>query len=282
MLSGLWIAFLAAALPQAVAPPIGGPCYLIAAQALPQANAEPIIGIEARSDREFINLGWPQREIRWLFVRGHGVQENRDTLAPLLTDPQSAIAPAATPGVNMIGLDFRPRQTTRTAAELRDELASRAAEIPDTLTILADDARLTVRYVASAKLLLQLPGESGPDESTVSTSKSGQAVEIRPLANPMRLPVGSDFPMRLYTGGDKRGEVRVIATHAASATQRQIDVDRGAFANLTLTHAGRWYVEFTHVEPRRDSDGSGADWIVWSATLTFDAAVDVASTEKSR
>lgn len=282
MLSGLWIAFLAAALPQVAAPPPGGPRYLIAAHPPLQANAEPIIGIEARSDREFINLGWPQREIRWLFVRGHGVQQNRDTLAPLLTDPQSAIAPTATPGVNMVGLDFQPRQLTRTAAELREELATRAAEIPDTLTILDADTRLTVRYVASAKLLLQLPGETGPDESTVATSKSGQAVEIRPLANPMRLPVGSDFPMRLYADGDKRGDVRIIATHADSRTQRELEVDRGAFANLTLTHDGRWYVEFTHVEPRRDSDVSGADWIVWSATLTFDAAVDVASTEESR
>ena len=52
--------------------------------------------------------------------------------------------------------------------------------------------------------------------SAIATSKTGQAVEMRLIADATAIPVGSDLPLRVYVGGEKKVGVKVRATHVAS------------------------------------------------------------------
>lgn len=213
---------------------------------------------------------WPADNIRWLFVRAHGSQENRDTLEPQRAGGDTARIDLAHGGVQMIGIDFKPRIETVTAAALRTFLEAHApADALQPLAGVPADQTFRVRRIESTKLLVRAAnGEAAPSE--VATGKSGQKAEIRPLADPTCLPVGGDLPLRLYADGDKCGNVRMLATHVASGATREIAVNQSAFANLSISAAGVWRVEFCKAAPAGEDEKPEADWVIWSASATFE------------
>jgi hypothetical protein len=216
---------------------------------------------------------WPVDDIRWFFVRSHGSQENRDALAAQPAGGGKAVFHASRDGVQMIGLDFKSRKETVSAAALRAFLEKRllAESLPATHE-LPENKPVRIRRIESTKLIART-ADAVDVPSEVATGKSGQRVEIRPLADPGSVPVGSDLPLRLYADGDKCGNVRVLATHVASGLVRDIAVNAGAFANLAISAAGIWRVEFSKCAPAGTGEAADADWIVWTASLTFETPV---------
>lgn len=209
-------------------------------------------------------LSWPADT--WFFVRVAGTQENRDD-APIAAEAQAVPWRLAHAGVTMFGADFEPVVETVPGDRFARLLTERTlvAAPPD----LAARASVRVRHVRSAKTLVTVgaPGPAAPDAAT-AVSKAGQAVEIRPLFDPTQTPVGSDLPLRMYVNGDALAKPRVVATHAAGAAAILGDGDRSTL-NLRLSEPGAWRVEFHHAVPL--SGDPDADWVLYSATLTFEA-----------
>jgi hypothetical protein len=214
------------------------------------------------------NVPWPGR-FDWFFVRAGGGQEN-------LFDPRTSAGKDALelmvdrPGITMIGADCAGRIERVGAAELRLFLRTRIG--PKTLAegwekALVGDA-LRVRRIESAKVLVRVLGKEGflPNSATAQ-SKTGQAVEIRPLADPASVPVKSDLPLRIYVPNPAKAWTKVIARHIATARTQTFLTDSFGSGFFTITVAGVWAVEAHHARVAPDE---AADWEIYSATLTFE------------
>lgn len=215
-------------------------------------------------------VGWPSDEIEWLFVRGGGTQENRDRVRPQNPKDDFVLLRIEHPGVTLVGADRRPIVREMTGDELGTFLRQSVA-LAEKASIPAGDGELRVRHVASAKTLIRAAtaGRESPP-SAIATSKTGQKVEIRPLFDPSAARVGSDLPLWSYIDGSKKTGVKVQATNVATGKTTTFLTDAGGSGHFRVTDAGLWRVEFHHAEPLKD--GSKADWVVYSATLTFEVA----------
>jgi len=204
---------------------------------------------------------WPAAE--WLFVRGEGTQENRDT--PPLSDAAGLVAlPAAGPGGAVVGIDFEPAITTIPAKTVRDFIASRGAN-----AVALDPVKdaLSVRHTRSCTALVRIVdaqgGGAGPSETIVG--KLGQAAEIRMLMDPTVARIGSDVPLRVYVGGGKLSGARIFATARATGKTTELRTSEDGIAHLRITDAGPWVVEVHRV-----SKGTTTDLEIASAVLTFE------------
>lgn len=109
---------------------------------------------------------------------------------------------------------------------------------------------------------------AGSAATDVAVSKSGLATEIRALMDPTALLLPSDMAVRVYADGSAVAGATVIATHAASGEERRTTADDKGIAPVRLDRTGVWRVEFHHAAPSRDG---GADWVVYTCVLTFEA-----------
>lgn len=252
----------------------GLPCrYLTPDRFATPSDAELILRIEETGGAGRRAVSWPADSIRRYFVRSLAAQENRDTVPAAPGRSDGAVVRLTHAGMNMIGVDFHPRLDTIAAAELRQlrpAPLSRDEEVA--LAGLPEDRPVRVRRIESCKAFVRVEGDEPYDSTQVATGKSGQAVEIRLLANPALVPVGGDLPIRVYVDGDKCGGVVVRAVHADTGVTRECSVSEGGFANLTISASGVWRVEFTKAAPAEAGDKAEADWILWTATVTFEAA----------
>ncbi|MGE0480809.1 MAG: hypothetical protein AB7Q17_10105 [Phycisphaerae bacterium] len=188
------------------------------------------------------------------------------------------------------------RERTATSAELIDELQT-ATRVPGHEAP-ADADAVRVRRVESLKTHVRVveamearggespaagagPSQRGPDldrtgaargaappePAGVVMSKTGQAVEIRWMADPHALAVRSDVPVRVYVAGG-RG-VKLRATPDGGAAQ-ELTTDVGGIARFKLSQAGVWRIECHHATPVKDDPD--ADWVLHSGTVTFEIA----------
>jgi len=216
---------------------------------------------------------WPAETIDWLYVRAAGTQENlhKERVRPARAQDDFLTVPLAHPGVALIGFDTRPTVTQVAGKNLQAFVARyvEPASLPNPRQRFPSAAKLNVRRVESTKTLVRVQTEDGErSHSATAQSKSGQAVEIRPLADPTMVPLGSDLPVRAYVGGSKKVGVRLLATSVAAGKTQQMVTDSSGAAHFRVTHAGLWRVEFHHAEPLKDDPA--ADWAIYSATLTFE------------
>jgi len=205
---------------------------------------------------------WPDG-FDWFLVRAAGVQENLEDPRP----PAGVRALRLTlerPGITLIGADLRPRIERMSPPELAGFLAQRAG--PGVARPADTGEMLRVRRVESAKTLLRVLGEEGflPNSATAQ-SKTGQRVEIRPLADPTSVPVKGDLPLRVYVP-EKRG-TKVTARHVATGRTQSFLTDALGCGFFTVTVAGIWTIEAHHAFPLEDD--LAADWELHTATLTF-------------
>ncbi|VAX39408.1 hypothetical protein MNBD_PLANCTO03-2146 [hydrothermal vent metagenome] len=228
-------------------------------------------------------LAWPTERVEHFFARTAWTQENRDTLAagktdradktpaPLGRDSGTTIAawPAELPGVLMLGCDFAPR-FERVSAESFRAFVDRVLPVSrrTALGSIPSEGEVTLRRVESAKALVEVEA-AGERPVSIATSKTGQVVEIRLLMDPMHAEVGSDIAVRVYSEipGPKEGVV--IATNTTTGEVMRVLTNDSATANITVSAAGRWRVEFHAVVLEESGD---ADWAVHTATVTFDVA----------
>jgi hypothetical protein len=125
------------------------------------------------------------------------------------------------------------------------------------------------RIEASKAIVRATPQPEGLHHSTIVTAKRGERAEIRPLFDPTMLEPESVFPVRVYTEGDGAKGATVIATHVETGAEHRVVADDKAIAILTLDRPGAWRVEF-HVATPAAPEDADADWVVYSATLSFD------------
>lgn len=210
---------------------------------------------------------WPKR-IAWMFVRNGGAQDNLDAVSPVGEGDAAHVEVAlGTPGCALIGVDFEPETITLTGAALAGVLKAATGVTPD--EALRARAQVRVRCVRSAKALVRVTGEgTEPIDAATAVSKSGQAVEIRPFADPTLLAPGGEMPMRTYIVGDAFGAPRVRARSVA--TGDVVEPRVSPTPSLTVSAGGPWRVEFSHAAVLRDDPD--ADWVLYTATLTFTAA----------
>jgi hypothetical protein len=218
-------------------------------------------------------IDWPTSKIDWLFVRAPGTQENRENVGP--ADPKDDFIEVTLtkPGVTMVGLDTKPSVTNVTGKKLKEFLRRTAPEETqkDLLAGIADEEKVRVQRIESAKTLVRVRDADGkpPSHSAVAQSKTGQVVEIRALADPTMVAVGSDLPVRAYVGGDKQPGVKMLATCVTTGKTQQALTDSSGSCHFRIDSTGVWRIEF-HYARTLETDPD-ADWVVYSATLTFEA-----------
>lgn len=216
---------------------------------------------------------WPVG-VRWLFVRGGPAQENRHDVRPARAADNFTTVTIEHPGVTLVGTDQVPTVAEAPAAEWRAFLALNAADpaqAPSGLT----DRPVRVRQVISTKTLIRMAADGGRvTPSAIATSKSGQVVEIRVHFDPTAALPGSDIPLTFYVDGDKRSDAKVRATNVTTGKSEEFVSDGGGSGHFRVTDAGVWRVEGHYVQAL-DNDPS-ADWVVYTATLTFEVGAPVA------
>lgn len=209
---------------------------------------------------------WPER-FEWFFIRVAGIQDNRTAVATVggPDAPAAAAVALETPGVTMFALDWEPEVLTMDGQALARLVASRttAKERPRV------DRPVRVRHIRSAKALVRVRamGAQPPDAAT-AVSKSGQAVEIRPIFDPTVAMVGSDVGIRLYAGDSIAG-AKATAVHVPTGRVQEVSTNDKGIGNIRITGPGAWRVRFQHAAPV--AGDPEADWVLHTATLTFEA-----------
>jgi hypothetical protein len=210
---------------------------------------------------------WPSGEVTWLFIRGGDAAENQHDVQPQRAQDNFVPLKVEYPAVTMVGA-LRPVVREVPGAELRAFLEQHAAA--DTSS-LAAGRTYRVRDIGSAKTLIRVPAADGQAlPSAIATSKTGLRGEIRPHFDPTVAPVGSDIPLTVYVNGDKRPGAQIQATNVATGQTTTMTSDQSGSAHFRVTDPGVWRVEFHYAQPL--SNDSAADWVVYSATLTFEVA----------
>ena len=225
----------------------------------------------ARKEGELEEALWPTR-FDWFFVRGGGgqtnlsdprVQPGRRTLELTLRRPGITLVAADRPAfVETVGKSelriFLAEKVGRTTLNRRDLAALKA--------IAGDVVR--VRRIESTKTLVRVLGAEGfLPNSAVAQSKTAQAVEIRPLADPTSVPVKGDLPLRIYVPNPDKAGTKVIARHPSSGRSQTFLTDRMGTGFFTISTVGLWTVEAHHA---RRTGGQDADWELFTATLSFE------------
>jgi len=173
-------------------------------------------------------------------------------------------------GVALCSFDAVPHVETFTTTELRRFLGEH------THVLLGHTPRetQTVRHIQCGKALVRVhhPDESVPHSATAQ-SKTGQAVEIRPLGDPTSLRIPSDLPLRIYLppGHDDVEMVGIVATHLPSQESQSVRTGPGGIARIRLDRPGPWRIEAHHARwGAQEEPRPNWDWTIASATLTFD------------
>ena len=247
--------------------------YLAPAQHAATVGKQVAVRVEAGEGEVVRPVAWPTERIDWLFVRAPGTQENREDVGP--RDPQGNFIEVALtkPGVTLIALDTKPAETTFTGKQFkafaRRALLSTAYDAA--VASIADAAQVRTRRIESAKTLVRVADPTGKptSHSAVAQSKTGQAVEIRPLADPTMATVGSDLPVRAYVAGSKQVGVKVLATCVATGKTQEAIADSSGSCHFRISDPGVWRIEFHHLTSAPDD--AKTDWMIYSATLTFEA-----------
>jgi len=209
---------------------------------------------------------WP--EVRWLFSRSPGVQENlEDTKAAPGEDFLGV--PTGRAGVTVIGLDLPPTTLALSSEEWSAFVAEHVLTVPEARSVAGDGRGVRIRQIASAKTLIRIRADDGPGVSSAEAmSKAGLKAEIRPGADPTRLRVGSDLPLVVYADNIKR-KARVTATALSGEAAQTVDIGAGGMAVIRITHTGIWRIAFHFLESAPPGEPQ-ADYVVYSGTLTFE------------
>lgn len=219
---------------------------------------------------------WPEDEIAWFFHRADGKQANRDTLAPTTPGGDRAALTPADAGVSMIGLQFKPQAVTlneKQLDELRQRLEHKSDDKNAAPPAAAKGVRVRHQSCAAALIHVSSANASADEPSAIATSKSGLKAEIRPMLDPTRCKVGDELPVRVYADGDRAAGARVRAISPDGKEASSVTNPAG-FATIAIAAAGTWRIEIQQLVPARDDPD--AEWVLYSGSLTFEAADAVA------
>ncbi len=241
------------------------PCAAQQAVFLTPSEATVRVGttLELRTNAGGADLEWPADRTDHFFARTAWTQENRGSVAAQEGDASTAAWVADRVGVLMFGLDLQPRTETLEAGTFA---AFQSVHVSaERRVALPKEGSVEVRRVESAKALVRVEGDATEPES-IAMSKTGQAVEIRPLMDPTRARVGSDVPLKVYSQIGGASRALVLATNTTTGETVRAQSDDWGIADVPIVSAGRWQVE---VHAIRSMRGVGS-YELHTATLTFD------------
>lgn len=225
-------------------------------------------------------VSWEARPAKWFFVRTGGTQDNFDEAPRGAAGGGDAgeahVARVVVPlaGIAVIGADLREEVVSVDAAEL--------AAFCEAHTTVAEGAQgalkaavgvQRVQRIESATTLVRI-GERGREQArSAAVGKTAQAVEIRPLMDPLTMRVGGDIAVRVYVGGGGHRGARVFASSLGSGRVQEFTADRSGIGHFAMHEGGAWRIE-THHLARGNVDDGEAPWVLYTATLTFRAGDD--------
>jgi len=216
-------------------------------------------------------LAWDDTQIAWSVIRVAGTQENSDRAPRAEENAPAGSIRINTAGAAVVGVDFKPRVMTLDAAAVR--------KLTEGRTDIKAVGELEVRAVQSAKTVIRV-GAMEPEQSGNVTSKTGQQVELRPVFDPTGMGIGSDIPIVVYAGDGKVPGARLTAMHVASGEKEEFVANGSAIGHFRLSKPGAWRVEVRHlgaVKPGPNVKAEEPKWVLYSATLTFEAREQAAA-----
>jgi hypothetical protein len=264
-----WLPLWAAAVPAFAAPPTVS--FLTPNKYSAKLDESLTLRFEVGAAKTAQPTAWPTGEVGWLFIRGGKAQQNQHDVRPQSARDNVVPLRIEHAGVTLIGADRRSPVFETTGAELRAFVEQNVAASPaaDKARGLPADSKLRVRQIASVKTLIRAAAPGGQlTPSAIATSKTGQAVEIRPNFDPTVATVGSDLPLSVYVDGDKLPGAKVQATNVTTGQTATFNANNGGAGYFHITDTGVWRVEFHHAAPLENDPA--ADWAIYSATLTFE------------
>ena len=175
------------------------------------------------------------------------------------------------PGTYVVGLSTKPREFRLEAKAFNAYLAEDG--IPDILAARKKEGSLDSpareRYHKHVKAVFQVGDSRSDGWATVL----GYPAELVPLANPYALKPGATLGFKCLVDGKPAPDQFVTIGGRAGSTgdahlpARTARCDREGIVRVSLDRAGRWYVEFIHME--RVNDGK-VDYESKWATITFE------------
>lgn len=197
------------------------------------------------------------------------------------TSLRLAYKPTST-GQHVIGVQLAPRSVRETPASFRRYLdlegapeARQRYEREGKLPPIGGDS-ITRRYAKYAKTFVEVG--KGP---RAFSHVVGHPLEMIPLSDPGSLTVGDTLRFRvmllgrplsgakLHAGSIPPGAslTDTSAARRAAAADLSVSTDSSGFGTLVLTRMGTWNLRTIQIVPA--VTGSGADWDVHWATMTF-------------
>ncbi|MBC7834449.1 MAG: hypothetical protein H7Y88_05025 [Phycisphaerales bacterium] len=229
-------------------------------------------------DEHAKSCDWPAHEAAWVFTRSVGKQQNAQRPEADKDQPGWTVMEAQRPGLVCVGVDFEERTAMMTPGELI-EIADRGGATDAAAALGKLDAKkaITVRRVDSARgvVLVRNGPDAAPAATAAVTSKTGQAVEIRPLLDPVHAPLQTDVMLRLYVLGSSVAGAVLTGTNLDTGESVRLAADASGIVTLRVINAGRWRVWMEHVRLERGEDG-GATWTVYTGSLAFTSRAEVA------
>ena len=198
------------------------------------------------------------------------VVEDRDGRKPVVgrggADPAGFVR-ASAPGLLVIGYHSNPATVELPAEKFNEYLKEEGLDAVEALRARRGQTGAAARELFSrcAKSLVS----SGPAAASASDRALGFPLELLAERNPYALPSGEDFPVRLTYGKAPLAGALVVAINRQNPA-RKIAARTGADGRvrLRLHQPGMWLIKAVHMVPA--SDGSGADWESFWASLTFE------------
>ncbi len=213
-----------------------------------------------------VGFGRPMAEsLRWYS------QSGELQLTPQLPDSldQGSVALAFEhAGTQLIALDTQPFTIELSAdtfnAYLREEGLERVIAQRNARGQGAQPGR--ERYRRHVKTLLSVGGKT----DAVSGVRTGQTLEIVPLANPQRLKPGDALAVEvLFRGAPLQGAlVKVWNLRGSQLNVLRTRTNAAGRSSTTLPWGGIWMVSVVHMVPT--TDGQGQDWDSHWGNLTFE------------
>lgn len=227
-----------------------------------------LVGENFRGDP--VGFGRPMAaSFRWYSVRGD-VQLQSNLPDNLF---QSSIAMAFDrPGAQLIALDTQPFTIELTADKFSDYLREEGLEhvmaLREATGQRANPGR--ERYRRHVKTLLNISGKSDASFGV----RTGQTLEIVPIANPHLLKPGGALPLQiLFKGLPLRGALLKAWSHQGSKLHMaRTRTDVAGLGAVNIPWTGVWMLSVVHMVP--STDGEGQDWDSHWGNMTFEIPVN--------
>lgn len=215
--------------------------------------------------------------LRWYSLRGE--VDLRSNLPDNLY--QSSITMAFDqPGAQLLALDTQPFTIELAADQFTDYLRDEGLEHVIALREATRQRAIAgrERYRRHIKTLINVNGKSDASFGV----RTGQTLEILPLANPHALKPGGALSLQvLFKGLPLQGALLKAWSHRGSQlNMARTRTDAAGLGVMTIPWSGVWMLSVVHMVP--STDGEGQDWDSHWGNLTLEIPVGARLSESGK